>query len=110
MNTRKLMPAVLGAVMLSTPVLAGGTYNAATPSGQPAQHEGKIVAMTSAEQCSSLEKQFDAAIKTHGNAARANEAKTMRTEGGNLCASGKQAEGIAKLEQALNDLGVKVKG
>lgn len=110
MITRKILPAVLGVVMLGTPVLAGNTYNAATPSGQPAQHEKKVVAMTPAEQCTSLETQFDAAIKTHGNAAKANEAKTMRTEGGNLCASGKQAEGIAKLEHALKDLGVKVKG
>ena len=33
----------------------------------------------------------------------------MRADGGNLCASGKQAEGIAKLEQALKNLGVKAK-
>jgi len=103
MNTRMIVPALLSAVMFSTPVLAAGAYEAA-PQAQ------KTAAMTPADQCRSLETQFDAAIKTHGTAAKASEAKAMRTEGGNLCASGKQADGIVKLEQALRDLGVKTKG
>jgi len=106
MNTRMIAPAVLSVAMLSTPVLAGGNYGTAMPSTQKIQ---KVAAMTPAEKCMSLEKQFDAAIKSHGKAAKANAAKAMRTEGENLCASGKRIEGIAKLEKALKDLGVKVK-
>lgn len=107
MKTRLIVPAILCAVMLSAPVLAAGSYGTAMPS---TQHTQKAAAMTPTEKCTSLEKQFDKAIKTHGKAAMANDAKTMRTDGGNLCASGKQVDGIAKLEQALKDLGVKVKG
>jgi hypothetical protein len=33
----------------------------------------------------------------------------MRTEGGNLCAGGKQADGVTKLQQAIKALGVKPK-
>jgi len=101
-----IVPAVLSVVMLSTPVLAAGSYGTATP---PTQHAQKAATMTPAAKCVDLEKQFDAAIKMHGKAAKANEAKTMRTDAGKLCADGKHGEGIAKLEQALKDLGVKVK-
>lgn len=106
MNTRMIVPAILSAVMLSTPVLAAGNYGNATP---PAHQPYKVAAMTLAEQCTALEQQFDAAIKTHEKAAKAIEAKAMRTAGGNFCASGKYADGVAKLEQALKDLGVKAK-
>lgn len=105
MNTRLIVPAVLSAVMLSTPVLAG-SYGTASPSTQPTQ---KAAAMTPAEKCTDLQKQFDEAIKTHGSAAKAAQAKTLRSEAAGLCTSGKDAEGIAKLEQAMKDLGVKVK-
>ncbi|MDH3475357.1 MAG: hypothetical protein OEM59_16885 [Rhodospirillales bacterium] len=106
MNTRTFVPAVLSAVLLSTPVLAAGNYGNRLATNPYTQ---KAAAMTQAEKCTDLEKQFDAAIKTHETAAKVNEAKAMRTEGGKLCAGGKQAEGIVKLEQALKDLGVEVK-
>lgn len=101
-----IVPAILSAVMLSAPVLAASSYSTAKPTGS---HNFQTAAMTPAEQCTSLQQQFDEAIKTHEKAAKATEAKTMRTEGGNLCASGKQADGAAKLEQALKALGVKPK-
>lgn len=106
MITRMIVPALLSAVMFTTPVLAAGSYGAMTPA---TQHTQKAAAMTPAEKCTNLEKQFDSAIKKHEKAAKAGEAKTLRTEGGNLCASGKHAEGVAKLEQALKDIGVKSK-
>ncbi len=64
-------------------------------------------AMTSADKCSRLEKQFDHAIVKHQTAAKAADAKTLRTEAGTLCSGGKPDDGIAKLHEALNDLGVK---
>ncbi len=103
MNPRSIVPAIMAAVMLSSPVLAAGNYgsSAETP---------KIAAVkTSAEKCTILEKEFDAAIVKHEKAAKAADAKQLRAEGGTLCAGGKQDEGVAKLEAAMKDLGVKVK-
>jgi hypothetical protein len=63
--------------------------------------------MTPAQQCSALEKQFDQEIVKHGTAAKAAAAKILRTDAGKLCQSGKPADGVTKLNQALNDIGVK---
>jgi hypothetical protein len=63
--------------------------------------------MTPAQQCTALQKQFDQEIVKHGTAAKAGEAKILRTDAGKLCTSGKDADGVKKLEQALNDIGVK---
>lgn len=102
MSARLLVPAILGALLLSAPAMAGSTYGNSAQKGIQ-----KAAAMTPAQKCKALEKQFDKAIKRHAKAAKAADAKAMRTEGGKLCASGKQADGIAKLEGALKDLGVK---
>ena len=93
MNTRLIVPMILGAVMLTTPV-----------------HATVKTEMLPSQKCIILENQFDTAIKSHEHAAKVNEAKTMRTEGGNLCTSGNYDDGVAKLEHALRDLGVKAKG
>lgn len=106
MFTRIILPAILSAAMLSAPVLAAN---------QDASHDASkaVVARTmdqaDAAKCTSLEKQVDTAIKVHKTGTKINEAKILRADGGSLCASGKQADGIAKLEQALKGLGVKVK-
>jgi hypothetical protein len=63
--------------------------------------------MTPAQKCTALEKQFDGAIKTHGTAAKAPDARTLRADAGGLCTSGKAEDGVMKLQQALNDIGVK---
>ena len=105
MKTRALLPAVLGAILLSTPVLAA-TSPATTASPHAAKgHELSVAAMSPTERCTALEHQFDDAVKTHSKSASAKSAKAMRTEGASLCASGKQAEGAQKLEQALKTLG-----
>lgn len=61
----------------------------------------------SVARCTALQGEFDSAIKSHGTAAKVAAAKTLRQEGGQLCASGKANDGVKKLEQALNDIGVK---
>ena len=106
MRTRVIVPAVLSAIMLSAPVFAASNINGP---GKMASPVYKTVAMTTAEKCTKLQQQFDDAIKTHEKAAKVNEAKNMRSEGGNLCASGKQTDGVAKLQQAIKALGVKPK-
>jgi hypothetical protein len=63
--------------------------------------------MTPAQQCTALEKQFDQQITKHTASAKYGTAKSLRSDGGKLCLSGNSAEGVKKLEQALNDIGVK---
>ncbi len=92
MNSRLVASTAMVAFMLATPVLAAET-----------------AAPASAKNCAALEKQFDAALKTHAKAAKIGEAKEMRAEGGRLCASGDHAGGSAKLEMAMKDLGAKMK-
>ena len=106
MKTRMIVPALLSAAMLSAPVLAAGTDKAghATPTME------RAAAVNSAERCTALQKQFDAVIKKHEKAKKkAEEAETMRRDGGKLCAAGNSDQGIAKLETALKHIGVKPK-
>lgn len=63
--------------------------------------------MTPTQQCTALEKQFDQEIVKHATAAKAAEAKTLRTDGGKMCQSGKHEDGIKKLKEALDYIGVK---
>ncbi|MDY0881660.1 hypothetical protein ACFPL7_18895 [Dongia soli] len=62
---------------------------------------------TPAKQCATLEHQFDTAIKKHANAPKAADAKQARTEGGDMCKSGKQADGVKRLQEGIRDLGLK---
>lgn len=91
----------IAAILLSGAAFADSATTApAKP--KPTQSMQKL-----ADRCSALEAQFDQAITTHGNAAKAAAAKQLRTKGGNLCNANKQASGIKNLQQALKDLGVK---
>lgn len=94
MKTSLLLSALAGSLLLASGAMAAstGVQLAAT--------------MTAAEKCTTLEAQFDDAIKTHGSSSKAAEAKTLRTEASALCAGSKQTEGVSKLQQALKDLGV----
>jgi hypothetical protein len=92
----------LAAILLSTAALADSTPATSSTKPKPTQSTQKM-----ADRCSALETQFDQAIATHGNAAKAAAAKQLRTKGATLCNSNKQASGIKNLQQALKDLGVK---
>jgi hypothetical protein len=104
MKTRALISAVLGAMLLSAPVLAATSPTTASPHAAKG-HDLNVAAMSPTERCTALEHQFDEAVKAHSKSASAKSAKAMRSEGAGLCASGKQAEGAQKLEQALKTLG-----
>ncbi|MET1027402.1 MAG: hypothetical protein ABWY00_09555 [Dongiaceae bacterium] len=83
-----------------TLILAAGAMLAASGSA--------FAATTPAQQCTTLEKQFDAAIKKHATAPKAADAKTARSAGGDLCkSSGSAADGVKKLQEAVKDLGLK---
>ncbi len=104
MIIRTSIATALAAVLLSTAALADTATKTMTPTTKTKTSEQSTKL---ADRCSALETQFDQAITTHGNAAKATAAKTLRTKGGNLCNSNKQASGIKTLQQALKDLGVK---
>jgi hypothetical protein len=63
--------------------------------------------MTPAAQCTALQKQWDQSITQHSSASKVKEARALHTDGVKLCSSGKSSDGVAKLEQAIKDLGVK---
>ena len=87
MNARTLIVAASAVMFMSTAAFAAS--------------------MTPAQQCTALEKQFDQEIVKHGTAAKAADAKTLRTDAGKLCQSGKSDDGVKKLKQALKDINVK---
>ena len=92
----------LAAILLSTAALADSTP--ATSMAKPKSVE-KTQKLT--DRCTSLEGQFDQAIATHANAAKAAAAKQLRTKGATLCGANNQTMGIKNLQQALKDIGVK---
>jgi hypothetical protein len=102
MLTRTSIVTGLAVLLLSTAAFADSTPATSTVKPKPTQNTQKM-----ADRCAALETQFDQAITTHGNAAKAAAAKQLRTKGGTLCGANKQASGIKNLQQALKDLGVK---
>lgn len=101
MKMRIILPAILSAVVLSTPAWAEelDLMNSHKPNHT---YDEKMA------ECTDLQGQFDTAIKAHENANKAAAARDMRAEGSKMCTDGRYVDGIAKLEQALNDIGVTV--
>ena len=110
---------VLG-VALATALLIAGSSAFAAQTDQASQtnpkhgitmHAGDSKDTAKAEatpaECTALQTRFDAAIKTHQSSPGAAKARDLRAEGGKLCAAGKTAEGVKKLEEALGDIGQK---
>jgi hypothetical protein len=87
MNARTLIGATATALFMSTAAFAAST--------------------TPAQQCTTLEKQFDQEIVKHATASKAAAAKMLRTDGGKLCQTGKSDDGVKKLKEALKDINVK---
>lgn len=83
-----ILPVVLGAVVLSAPAYAQNASDAA--------------------KCTTLIKQFDEGINPFhiGDNDTNQKARALRAEGGQLCGSGKPAEGAAKIREALQVWGV----
>jgi hypothetical protein len=108
MITRMVVPAIMASILLATPAMAAKfqPQNAYTKMTAPAGHAQLAATMTAAERCAALESQFDSVITSHESAAKASAAKTLRSEAGQLCENRSHVQGIAKLENALRDLGV----
>jgi hypothetical protein len=64
------------------------------------------VAITRAQRCSNLSRQFDEALETHATATQVTAAKALQRKGNRYCAKKKEAQGIRMLANALKLLGV----
>ena len=110
MNFARFAPALAAALLLTTTAAFAATTTTTAKSGKTI-HDGDSKDSAKAEstpaECIALQGRFDAAITSHENHPGAAKAKALRQEGGQLCASGKTTEGLAKLDLALNDIGVK---
>lgn len=102
--------------LMSTAAMAATSGTAPAPQVihplKPTPTNAKPTAATSAEQtrysrCTALESQFDSTIGSYQMSKQASAAKTLRQQGGDLCAAGKTHKGISKLEHALKDIGTK---
>lgn len=104
MKSRLMLVAALGAVLLAPAALAAGNST-----GAAAKSNLQLAAMTPAQQCTALEGQWQKdgmALKSH---AKFTEAEKLAQQGRQLCADGKPVDGVAKLGQALRDVGLKPK-
>jgi len=104
MIIRTSIAAGLAAILLSGAALADSTAATKAPATKTTEQSQKL-----ADRCAALETQFDQAIASHGNAAKAAAAKELRSKGGNLCKANQRASGIKNLQQALKDIGLKPK-
>lgn len=87
MLTRVILPAAAALLLASTGAMAAQ--------------------MTPEQKCTALGKEFDQVIVKHQGAPKAGDARMLRTDGGKLCAEAKYTDGIAKLQTAFSDIGVK---
>lgn len=103
MKSRLLLASALGALLLASPAFA------ANSNGPTAKSNMQLAAMSPAEQCTALEGQWQKdgmALKSNAKFAAAEK---LVAEGRALCAEGKPVDGVAKLGQALRDVGLKPK-
>lgn len=103
-----VLAAAVSALILSPAAFAGSTKT--TPSENPATtNHVQLANMTPAEQCTALEGQWQKDGMAHKSNAKFAAAEKLADQGKQLCTTGKANNGIAKLEQALKDIGLKPK-
>ena len=111
MHTQRMVPVSMAAVLLgfalsTAPALAADPM----PSGKGyiplPSYSQSASKLTSTERCKLYERRFDGQVAAHEQAARIDEARTLRIEGGRLCSQGSQALGASKLREALDYIGV----
>lgn len=103
MKSRLVLAAMLSAVVLSPAAFAGSTGTG--PSAKSANLQ--VASMTPAEQCTALQGQWQKDGMAHKSNAKFTEAQKLADQGKQLCSTGKANDGVAKLEQALKDIGLK---
>lgn len=102
MNTRIIVPAILGALALGTPLALAGVDGPNQPQAQAnVQH---TVTNPAADKCTRFESLFDVELKNQHRTANEAESKSLRAEGGALCAAKEYDLGSAKLQMALQGI------
>lgn len=92
--------AVLG-LILTAPALAAGQIDSGS-AGQPAQHSGKAALE---ERCDRLSQRYGETAVRGGEDADVLHAEVLHEEGTAACDNGNYRQGIAKIQQALTELG-----
>lgn len=108
MNTRLLVPVVASMLLISGAAFAKGDF----PAPQPHDGQGLVqaeAALAPYNHCIALQKQFDEAVRTHGNAGQIRKAVELRAAAGKQCGGNEFQAGIHKMTQALYDIGVQPK-
>ena len=105
MKSRLVLAAAVSAVLLAPAAFAAG--NTTGPSAKA--HNVQVAAMTPAEQCTALEGQWQKDGTAMSKNSKYAAAEKLATQGRQLCTEGKPVDGVAKLGQALRDLGLKPK-
>lgn len=101
---KTLIVATAAAILLGAPLaLAASTSHAKKDDIVP------VLGTALSEQCTALGQQFDAAKAMHKGDKTYKEALELRRAGNTLCMSHKDADGIKKIESALDMIGVKPK-
>lgn len=106
MRIVQFVPALVATLAIaSSAAFAAGTT---TPRGLSHSHVTNMAtnAEFTAQHCAALQNQFDGATKSGAASDKATAALTLRQEGAQLCAAGKNVAGVGKLEQALQEIGV----
>jgi hypothetical protein len=98
MNIRTVMLGIVGTALLSSAALAASNK---AGENHPANRQQL------ADRCEALESQFQAAIASHEGTTTFDRAEGLGSAGTTECQSDQGTMGTQKLEQALNDLGVK---
>lgn len=103
MKPRLVMLAAASAMMLSATAFAASSSTGTVTKSSNTQ----IAAMTTAQQCTALEQQWTKDSPMKKSNAMYNAAEKLATQGKKDCSGGKAADGVAKLEQAIKDIGLK---
>lgn len=101
MSVRILSLVAAAAMTIALPAMAANSTNPAPQTTKTSE------AVSPAKACGILQRQWDAVADQHKGDAKFVPAREMRYEGGRLCSGGKASQGVAKLEQALKDIGLK---
>ena len=102
MNIGKIITAAAAAA-----ILAPAAFGATTPAPTTAAAPAAAPTMTPAQQCDSLQKQYQTAAAANASNPNAAKAKKSAADGESLCKEGKPADGVKKYQHALKELGVK---
>jgi hypothetical protein len=102
MTIRIIVPAILGALALSSPSALAAVDITQPPPAQVNLHQ--YASDPAADECTRLKNLFDVELKNTHNVANEPRAKTLRAEGSALCATKDYGLGSAKLKAAVQGI------